>query len=166
PARACSPTGPRASPPDGGPSADGGGANTARANAIEARPRREHRAIDIDATAGVLDHDDVEALALGVLARIANAKVEREPGQKDAPQAAFAQIPGQPGLGLAVVLVECRIRVDIAVITLAQHQLRLRDLQVAAKFRARRSLHAMVRPQDLRTVGYLDRFIGLAARMR
>src|SRR5262249_43442251 len=45
-------------------------------------------------------------------------------------------------------------------------QLGMRDVQVIAKSRAGGVLHAMVRPQDLRSVGDLDRLVRLPAGMR
>ena len=62
--------------------ADGAGEDAVDPDGIESLACCEHRAVDIDATAGIFDHQDIEALALGVLGRIADAKVEREPRKK------------------------------------------------------------------------------------
>jgi len=49
---------------------------------------------------------------------------------------------------------------------LAQHQLRMRDVQPLVQRRAGRALHAMVRPKHLGSVGAFDGVEGLAAGMR
>ena len=100
------------------------------AKRLENRARRGHGAIDIDAAAGILDHHHVEALAARIFGRIAHAEIEGEAGQEDPPEAALAQIAGEAGMGLAIVFVERRIGIDVAMIALAQNQLGVRDLQV------------------------------------
>src|SRR6516162_587959 len=138
----------------------------ANADGVQSPPRREHRAADIDATARVFGHDDLEALMPGVLGRVAHAEIEREPGNKDARESALPQIAGQSGTSPAVVFVERRVRIDLAMIALAQNQLRVRDPQVLVEFGSERSLHAMVRPKDLWAIGHRDRVVWLSAGMR
>jgi hypothetical protein len=58
-------------------------ARTRRAFAIEPPP--------IDAAAGIFDHNRVETFAPRVFARIADAEIEREPGNEHAGKPAFAQ---------------------------------------------------------------------------
>ena len=48
--------------------------------------------------------------------------------QENSSQSPFPQISGKTGVGLAVVLVECRIGIDVAMIALAQYELGMRDL--------------------------------------
>jgi len=114
--------------------------------AREGRARRRQRAADIDGAAGVLDDGHGKVLSPRVFGRVADAEVEGEPGHEDPPQAALSKISGEAGLRSAVVLVECRVGIDLAVKALAQHKFRMGNLQLWAQFGARRSLHAMVRP--------------------
>ncbi len=81
-----------------------------------------------------------------VLGRVADAEVEGEPGHEDPPQAALSKVSGEAGPRSAVVLVECRVGIDLAVKALAQHKFRMGNLQLGAQFGARRPLHAVVWP--------------------
>ena len=65
----------------------------------------------------------LEAFAVRVLGRIADAEIEGEAGEEDAREAALAQVAGEPGRRLAIVFIEGRVGVDLAVIALAQDQL-------------------------------------------
>ena len=125
---------------------------------LENRARLGDGAIDIDAAAGVLDHHHIEAFAPRVFGRVADAEIKGETRQEDTREAALAQVAGQSRMCLAVVLEERRIGVDVAMVAFAQDQLCMRDLQVLRELGPGRSLHAMIRPQDLRPVGRLDRF--------
>src|SRR4051812_23868117 len=100
-----------------------------------------------------------------VLGRVADAEVEGEPGEEEPPQAALSKVSGEPGPGSAVVLVECRVGIDLAVKALAQHKFGMGNSQLRAQFGARRSLHAVVRPQDLPPIGDVDCLIWLAPGM-
>ena len=53
---------------------------------------RGHRAVEIDAAAGVLDDGDLEPRLAGILRREADAEVEREAGDEDGVLLAFTQI--------------------------------------------------------------------------
>src|SRR6476660_7730579 len=127
-------------------SVDGGVRYAADAKCRQGLARCRHRAVDVDAATRILDHHDVEAFPMRVLGGVADAEVEREPGEEEPPQAALSKVSGEPGLRSAIVLVECRVGIDLAVKALAQHKFRMGDLQLWAQFGARRSLHAMVRP--------------------
>ena len=51
-------------------------------------------------------------------------------------------------------------------ITFAQHELGVRNIEVGAEVRAMGSLYIMIRPQHLHPIGKLDRLIELLARIR
>src|SRR5450759_520798 len=140
--------------------------NTVDALGPEQHTRGRHGAIDVDTPAGILDHNRFEALATCVFRGIAHAEIEREAGEKDSSEAAFAQVSGEPGMRLAIVFVERRIRIDLALIALAEHQLRVRNRQVFAQRGAACALHTMIRPKHLGAVGDLDRLIRRLAGMR
>src|SRR6516164_7793989 len=74
--------------------------------------------------------------------------------------------PATPICRPSVILVECRVGVDVWMIALAQDQLGVRNLQVLAQLGSRCRLHAMIRPKDLRTIGRCDGVVRLSARMR
>src|SRR5262249_23946817 len=124
------------------------------------------RTVHVDAAAGVLDDDRLETLAMGVLGRVAYAKIERQPGKEDAPQAAFAQITGEPGRRRAVVLIKRRIGIDRASKALADDEGGMRNLQVVAKRGAGGFLHAMIGPEHLKPVSGFDCLKRLLSRMR
>src|SRR5580658_3936565 len=126
------------------PSRDPGHIDHARADRGERLVRRGDRAVDIDAAAGVLDHDRREAAAVGILGRVADAEVEGEAGEEDAGEATLPQIRGQAGRRRVVVLVKSRIGIDLAAKALAHDQLGLRRDEVVAEFGALRFLHAVI----------------------
>ena len=113
-------------------SGDGGARHAADAKLRQGLARCRHRAVDIDAATGILDHHDVEAFPMRVLGRVADAEVEGEPGEEEPPQAALPKISGEAGRRPAVVLVERRIGIDLTMVALAQHQLRMGNLQIPA----------------------------------
>jgi hypothetical protein len=121
---------------------------------------------DIDPATRVRDHDRVETLMAGILARITNAEIEGEPRQEHAREGALAQISGKPGASLAVVLVERRLGIDLAVIALAQHEFGVRNLQVLSEFGSRRPLNTVVGPKLLGPIGDLDDVVRFPAMMR
>src|SRR6266851_1562823 len=129
-------------------------------------PGSGERAVGIDAAAGILDDVGGEALFAGVERGEADAEISRQTGDKNTLEAALLQIAAQPGRGLAVGLVEGRIAVDILAIALTDDEFGLRDCQVLAELRARRSLYAMVRPQHLLAVGQVNDVKRFGARMR
>src|ERR1043166_4340172 len=108
--------------------------------------RRRDRAVHVDAAAGVLDHDRFKVLAARVLRRIAHAKIEREAGEEHALEPALAQITGKAGGRRAVVLIKGRIGIDRAAKALADHQRRVGNFHIFPELRARRALHAVIRP--------------------
>src|SRR5665647_1586675 len=67
--------------------------NAANPGRCEQLSRGRHRAVDVDAAAGILDHDRLETFATRIFRRVAHAKIKRETGKKDPPEAALAQIP-------------------------------------------------------------------------
>ena len=56
--------------------------NAADAQGPEQLTRGRHGAVDVDAAAGILDHDRLETLALRIFRRIAHAEIEGEAGEK------------------------------------------------------------------------------------
>src|SRR5665647_553979 len=117
--------------------------NAANTQSSEQLARGGHGAIDVDAAAGILDHDRLEAFAARVFRRIAYTEIEGEAGEKHAPEAALAQVSGKSRPRLAIVFGERRIGIDLAVIALAQHQLGVGNLQVLTQRSALCALHAM-----------------------
>src|SRR5262245_9690112 len=69
-------------------------------------------AAHVDAAAGIVDHHRVEALALGVLGRVAYAEVQGEAGHEHTADAALAQVAGEAGWRRVVVLEDRRVRVN------------------------------------------------------
>ena len=94
-------------------SADRVRSHTRDGQAQEGLVCRLHRASHVDAAAGVLHHDHLEAAAVRVLGRVAHAEVEREAGDEYALQATLAQVAGEPCRRRVVVLVEGRIGIDV-----------------------------------------------------
>ena len=86
-----------------------------------------------------------------------HAKIGRQPAQRHPLEAALAQIAGEAGRRLAVVLAKGRVGVDRPVEALADDQLGMRDVEIGMERGARSALHAMIRPQGLRAVIELDR---------
>src|SRR4051794_21365484 len=113
---------------------------------------RGHRAVEIDAAAGVLDDGDLEPRLAGILCREADAEVEREANDEDHLQFALAQISEQAGRRFPVVLEQRRIGIDAAPNPLPPPQARAGDVEIAIKFRPRRALDAMTRPEHLDAV--------------
>src|SRR5262249_20246482 len=88
--------------------------------------------------------------------RVAHEKTGREPRHEDSRQAPLAQITGEAGGGLAVVLVEGGVGIDRGAEALAQDELGVRNLQVVVELRTGRGLNAMIRPHDLLSVADRD----------
>src|SRR3954452_25066053 len=86
-----------------------------------------------------------------------DAKVRGEPHQINALETALAQIASQSGGSAPIVLKKCGIRVDSLTETLADHQLGPVGAQLRVKRRPGRSLHAVIGPKSLLTVGHADR---------
>src|SRR5262249_60713710 len=90
----------------------------------------------------------------------------REPRHEDSRQAPLAQITGQAGGGLAVVLVEGGVGIDRGAEALSQDELGVRNLQVVVELCTGRVLNAMIRPQDLLSVVDRDGLEWTFAAMR
>src|SRR6516225_8228523 len=106
----------------------------------KAFPRRRQRSIEIDAAASILDDDDSEPFAGGVLGRIAYAEIKSEAGDEGACETALAQIAGKAGRRRVVVFVERRVGIDRLTKALAHHQRRMRDIEGKMEISARRFL--------------------------
>ena len=120
-----------------------------------ARARRDGAA-HVDAAASILDDHHLEAAAAHVLGRVAHAEVEGEAGEKHPGQPALAQISGEGRRRRVIVLVEGRVRIDLAAVALSQDELGVRDPQSGVELCAGCVLHAVVRPEHLGTVSQLD----------
>ena len=101
-------------------------------------PGGAERAHGVDAARRILDHEGVEAGLARVERRPGDAEIGREAGDEDALEAALLEVALEPGLGLAVGLLEARVAVDPAVVALADDELRMRDLQLLARSSAPR----------------------------
>src|SRR6185295_19101487 len=102
-----------------GRSGDGGARYAADAQRRQRLARLRHRPVHVDAATRIVDYHDVESFPMRVLGRVADAEVEGEPGEEDPPQAALSKVSGEAGPRSAVVLVECRVGIDLAVKALA-----------------------------------------------
>lgn len=100
---------------------------------MELLSRCRSGAFDVDAPAGVLNHNDLETFAACIFGRIADAEVKGEAGQKHPRQATFAQVTGESRPGPAIVFIEGRVGVDMAVVALAQDQFGMGDVQAGVK---------------------------------
>src|SRR6266478_117933 len=101
-----------------------------------------------------------------ILGREAHAEIKCEPNQKDALERTLAQIARKSCRRRAIVLEKGGIGIDGRAKPLAQHECRVRNLEVLAEFGAHRALDAMVRPEYLRSIGERDRLERFSARMR
>ena len=113
---------------------------------------RGKRALDVDGTAGIFDHENRKPFAVGVFGRVSHAKIERETRKENAVQATLAQVTGKAGPGLAVILPERRIGIDCGSETFANNDLGMGYFQVVMEIGASRALHAVIGPQDLGAV--------------
>ena len=93
-------------------------------------------------------------------------KSKARPAKNTPRPVARAQIADEAGRRGAIVFVERRIGIDRARHALAQHQRGMRNVERGVERGAVRALHAMVRPQRLRTVRRDDGLERLLARMR
>src|ERR1700719_75693 len=91
--------------------------------------RGTERAAHINRAAGVFYHRHLEALLLCVFGGVTDTEIEREAGEKNAREAARAQITGKPGWSPAIVLLERRIGIDLPVEPFAQQKLRMGNVQ-------------------------------------
>jgi ABC-type uncharacterized transport system auxiliary subunit len=69
-------------------------------------PRQVGGAVHVDAAASIFDHDDIEAFAPRVFARVAHAKIEGEASYKNSFETAFTQVSHESGRRFAIVFVE------------------------------------------------------------
>src|SRR6185295_15959030 len=92
-------------------------------------PRLGERALRIDAPAGVLDDQRLEALAPRIERAPRDAEVGREAGEERAFEAALPEIAAEAGLRLAVRLDERRVAVDLTPVALAENELGVPDVQ-------------------------------------
>src|SRR3970040_769343 len=103
---------------------------------------------------------------MSILSGVAHAKIKGEPGKKNTRETSIAQIAYETGRRLAVILVEGRVGVDLAMDTFAQHEPGVGNVQVLMEFGAARGLNAMVWPKNLWPILGDDGVVGLLAGMR
>src|SRR5713101_9893296 len=99
------------------------------AGARHVLPRLAERAAGVDAAGCVLDDGRGETGLAGVERRPGDAEVGGEADEERLLDAALAQVAGESRRRLAIRLVERRVGVDVPSIALADHELRVRDLQ-------------------------------------
>src|SRR5260370_20195807 len=128
-------------------------------------PRTRKRPVEIDGATGIVDNDRFEARAARIERGPRDAIIRRQPAAIDPLRADIAEIPREACRRLAIGFHEGRITIDIHVMTLANHQPRVRHVQIAMQRRAVRVLHAMRRPQDLLTVPHRGHVKRRAPRM-
>ena len=116
---------------------------------VHTRPGVGRGIVGVDRPAGVLDHEGRKALGAGVERRMGDAKIGRQATGENPSDPAGLQERRETGRRLAVRLDEGRIGIDWPVRALPQDKERAFDREVRMKRRARRSLHAMVRPKRL-----------------
>src|SRR3974390_2628964 len=91
------------------PSEKGLDADNWNAERFQAAMGCGNRTIQVNAATGLFDHDGFETCLARVLRRVADAEIECQSGEEQRLPSAFAQIAGQSGCGLVVVLVKRRI---------------------------------------------------------
>src|SRR5262245_24374280 len=143
-----------------------------RLHALDARPlhvlpRLGERAVDVDATARILDHQRGEARLSRVERRPGHAEICGKTDQEHLVEIPLPQIAGQSCRGLAVRLEEGGVRIHLLAVTLADDQLGVRNLEVLVQGRAVRALDAVIGPQHLspvREAGCLERLLPRVTR--
>ena len=99
-------------------------------------------AIEVDGAAGIAEDKGGKTEAARIEGRVADAVVVGEAGEKDTRKSALAKIASEAGGRGAVILKECRIRIDLRSEAFAQDQLGCGD-SARDETRLRRALHAM-----------------------
>ena len=85
--------------------------------------------VHTDASASVLNYYGREPDAVGILDRVADAKIKSQAREEGTRKPPLAQISAEPGWRLAIVHKEYGIRVDLFVIALSQNKLCVRDIE-------------------------------------
>ena len=101
------------------------------------------------------DHPDLDGGGLGVEGGVVDAEIGGDPGEPEAGHTPFAQVTGEPGRGFAIVLKEGRIAVDMRPEALSQDQVGAINVQIGMKLGPKGALHAVIGPEDLRSIGHL-----------
>ncbi len=120
---------------------------------------------EIDGAGGIFDDDGLEAEVFAVDGRVADAEVVGEAAEKEALQAAFAQVAGESGGSDVIVFEEGGVGVDVGPEALAEDELGLRDFEGVVEGCAVRVLNAVIGPEGLdyffEAKRKLDGFVGL-----
>src|SRR4030095_6517872 len=82
-------------------------------------PGLAEQAIRVDASGGVLDNVGGKASPLRVESRACHAKVAGKPDEIHLLESALAQIARQSGWRLVVDIEECRVAIDVLVVSVA-----------------------------------------------
>ena len=78
-----------------------------------------------------------------------HADVQREPRHENVRHAEPSQLGQEHRLVQLLIVIECGIRVDARVDTLAHHDVRVPEFEIAMALRSPRVLHAVARPERL-----------------
>src|SRR5471032_1833774 len=106
-------------------------------------PGTRKRAVEIDRATGIVYHDHFETRAARIERRPRDAIIRRQSAAIDALHAYIAEITREARRRDAIGLHERRITIDVHMMTLADHQPRVRHVQVAMQRRAVSVLDAM-----------------------
>jgi len=129
-------------------------------------PRRGKRALRVDRTTRIVNYRRGESQFARVERGPCDAEVRRKPTDVDAVDAALPQVAAKPGRGFSIRLDEGGVAVDVHVVTLAQHQLGLRKVEIPAQACTLGALDAVVGPQYLLAVVERDLVEWFLARVR
>jgi hypothetical protein len=93
-------------------------------------PRLADRPVDIDAAARILHDINIQAGIARIERRPGDAEIRGKAGHEDRIDLTFLQVAGKTGAGLLVGLEERRVAVDVVVVTLADDQRRLGNVDI------------------------------------
>ncbi len=123
-------------------------------------------AIQINRPARIANHHSLKSQPPRIQRRVAHAKIVSQAYKKHPRQPALAQIARKPCRCNPIILIKRRIGIDERPKPLAQYQLGFGQNQVRMKIRSSSLLHAMIRPQRLRSIAQLNLLIRLLLSMR
>jgi hypothetical protein len=129
-------------------------------------PGGRKRALRVDSATCIVDHYRGESQVARVERGPCDAEIRRKPTDVDAVDAALPQIAAKPGRGFSIRLDEGGVAVDVQVVTLAQNQLGMRDVEIPAKVCTLGALDTVVGPQYLLAIVERDLVEGFLARVR
>ena len=131
-----------------------------------APPGSVKRACQINCPATGLNEHGRKAEPARVHGRVIDAKISSQPDQEDSLQAALSQVTSQTGGRSPIVLIECRIGIDFAAESFADHQFRSLGFQLRMKGSPRRTLDTMIGPKGLFSIWHANDIEWSRARVR